>query len=235
MVYLSCGEFDRAIAVLESFVGLHKGNPSILEPLGQAYRWKGDLPRARSTYEREISELEATLNSDSSPALIQPLENLGEVFQQERNYEAAERTLRRVLAIEENRPRGHRLSNLPFARTLQKLASVLADQEKYVEAEELEKRAIAILEDSRGKTTPMLVDPLNHLAEMYRTLKRYSDAEEVYKRLLGITQRPDTLDRYASLLHDLNRSSEAEELSLQAKTLRERMAQSASDSDQRNR
>jgi tetratricopeptide (TPR) repeat protein len=62
-------------------------------------------------------------------------------------------------------------------------------QGRYVDAEPLYKRSLAISEKSLGPDHPGVATSLDNLAELYREQGRYADAEPLYKRSLVIRQK----------------------------------------------
>jgi tetratricopeptide (TPR) repeat protein len=70
---------------------------------------------------------------------------------------------------------------------------------------------------------------LYDLAELYRKQGKYSEAEPLYKRSIGIYENkrgPNSgtvatcLESYAGLLRETNRKAEADELDVRAKAIR---------------
>jgi tetratricopeptide (TPR) repeat protein len=63
------------------------------------------------------------------------------------------------------------------------------DQGRYLEAEPLYKRALAIDEKSLGPDHPTVGTRLNNLAALYDIQGRYAEAEPLYKRALAIAEK----------------------------------------------
>ncbi|MBF0585152.1 MAG: tetratricopeptide repeat protein [Magnetococcales bacterium] len=67
------------------------------------------------------------------------------------------------------------------------------------EAKQLCNRAMAIFEKTLGPDHPRVATCLNHLAQHYAWVNKYSDAEQLYNRALAITEKslgpehPDTI------------------------------------------
>ncbi len=102
-------------------------------------------------------------------------------------------------------------------------------QGKYVEAEPLYQRALAISENSLGPEHPHVATSLNNLAELYRAQGKYVEAEPLYMRSLAIRERalgsehPDVatgLENYAALLRQTARTDEAANMEARAKAIR---------------
>ena len=62
-------------------------------------------------------------------------------------------------------------------------------QGKYVEAEPLYKRSLAIKEKALGKDHPDVALSLNNLAVLYDSQGKYVEAEPLYKRSLAIREK----------------------------------------------
>jgi len=100
-------------------------------------------------------------------------------------------------------------------------AAVLADQERFLEAETGYRFAIRILESAYGHDAEQLAVPLNNLAIVYRRLGRLKDAESSYQRSLEIhTQARGSMHPSAMLVRinlgrlyqQMRRYQQAEEL-----------------------
>jgi tetratricopeptide (TPR) repeat protein len=109
----------------------------------------------------------------------------------------------------------------PTAVLMNDLGLLLAAKARYVEAEPLYRRALAIGEASYGSDHPNVAMRLNNLAALLRTTNRLSEAELLYRRALAINEAsygPDhsdvarVLNNLAELLQATNRLSEAEPL-----------------------
>jgi tetratricopeptide (TPR) repeat protein len=109
----------------------------------------------------------------------------------------------------------------PTGRLFNYLGSLLVAKARYVQAEALLRRALAIGEETWGPESPNLAARLNNLANLLLATKRLGAAEELYRRALAIDEasyRPGDplvaidLNNLASLLTKLNRFDEAERL-----------------------
>ena len=86
--------------------------------------------------------------------------------------------------------------------SLDSLASLYEAQGKWVEAEPLYQRTVAIQENLLGLEHPDVADNLNNLAIVYKAQGKYSEAEPLYKRALAIREKangPDHPDVAESL------------------------------------
>ena len=109
------------------------------------------------------------------------------------------------------------------------LAELYRDQEKYEEAEPLQKRALAIDEKSLGRDHPHVATDLNNLALLYQAQGKYAKAGLLYRRSLVIVERslgPEHpylatgLENYADLLRLTKRETEAKKKEARAEAIR---------------
>ena len=109
----------------------------------------------------------------------------------------------------------------PTARLLSDLGLLLNCKARYVEAERLMHRALAIDERSYGTEHPNVAIRLNNLAGLLQATNRLAEAEPLMRRALAIdehsygTDHPRVairLNNLAALLQDTNRLAEAEPL-----------------------
>jgi tetratricopeptide (TPR) repeat protein len=133
------------------------------------------------------------------------------------HYEEAEKHFMQALELAEKPPADER--RLYFS--LGQLAEIYRIQSKFVEAELILKRALAIDEKLFGPRHPNIALNLNNLAVNYRLRGRYDEAEVLLKQALEILEESlgkehplvaNILEHYAHLLHKMDRSAEAEKL-----------------------
>ncbi len=111
--------------------------------------------------------------------------------------------------------------NEPTARLMNQIGVFLTSKARYVEAEPLFRRALAIDEASYGPHHPDIATNLNNLALLLRTTNRLSEAEPLFWRALAISEaihgpnHSETaahLNNLAELLRTASRLGEAEAL-----------------------
>ena len=73
--------------------------------------------------------------------------------------------------------------------TLDSLAMLCYSQRKFVEAEPLYQRSLAIWEKVLGPDHPMVATSLYNLAALYTIQKKYEEAEPLYMRALTIRDK----------------------------------------------
>ena len=148
---------------------------------------------------------------------------------QQGNYPEAEKQLGAALKEAEGfGPQDPRL-----ATNLNNLGELYRLQDRYAEAEQHYKWALAVLEKARRPAHPQVATSLNNLAALYHAQGRYAGAEQLYKRSLGIREKtlgPEhphvatSLLNYAALLRATGRSDETERMETRAKAIRARNA-----------
>src|SRR5262245_44982377 len=95
---------------------------------------------------------------------------------------------RDVAALRRRRPRTRRVTRRP-GQSLVQLGSVLYEQGRYQEAEQVLIEAIAVLERGFGRDHIEVSTALNNLAVCYKYLARFADASPLYQRALEIAQQ----------------------------------------------
>lgn len=76
-----------------------------------------------------------------------------------------------------------------MAVALNNLASLYCAQYRYVMADPLYRRALAIMEDRLGPEHPETAACLMNLGSVYSRLGRFDEAEKMYKRALAIREK----------------------------------------------
>jgi tetratricopeptide (TPR) repeat protein len=121
------------------------------------------------------------------------------------------------------------------AVTLHNLANLAAARQRYAEAEQLELRALGILEKTRGPSDVRVAVAVLGLADLYAVQAKNTEAEAAYQRALAVFERSvgrehaivaTVLERYAALLRKTNRSADAERLEARVHEIREKQTAS---------
>ena len=133
----------------------------------------------------------------------------------------------RLLEIQENGDRGN---SLDVARVLNALGVCAGKAGRTQEAEELFRRALAILEDKLGVDHPGVANTLNILGLYAFESGKMEEAEKSYRRALAVQQDnlgidhadvADTLDNLGVCAHESGKTEEAEELYRRSLAIRE--------------
>jgi tetratricopeptide (TPR) repeat protein len=85
----------------------------------------------------------------------------------------------------------------PTARLMNQLGLLLQDKARYVEAEPMVRRGLAIIEAGSGPDHPEVAIRLNNLADLLRTTNRLAEAEPLFRRALAIDEASYGLDHPA--------------------------------------
>jgi len=116
-----------------------------------------------------------------------------------------------------------------LATSLNNLAELYRLLGKFVDAEPLYKRSLAIREKALGPAHPDVAISLNNLAGLYHQQGKYNKAEPLYKRSLAIWEKAlgpkhphvaTSLENYAILLRKTNRDVEAARIEAHAEAIR---------------
>ena len=137
------------------------------------------------------------------------------------NYPEAERYYRKAAAIEDQDP-----------FYLNAHAKILRTTGKYLEAEPLYRRALAIREKQLATNDPDVASSLNNLALLLQDQGKYSEAEPILRRALAIREKKmapndpyvaSSLNNLAKLLQDKGKYPEAEPLFRRALAIYEKL------------
>ncbi len=140
-----------------------------------------------------------------------------------------ERLLPLALAMAE-RIEQEQMTSEEAGRLLLETASYLRARARYAEAEPLYLRALCIREQQLGPEHPLVVYPLNGLANLYAERGQYEKAEPLYQRALRIQEQqlgPEhslvahLLNNLANLYKEQGQYAEAEPLYLRALRIQE--------------
>lgn len=142
---------------------------------------RGNNSEAVALLERAVA-LQQVVLGDKHPVLAPALLRLGEVYTRLRRFEDAGRTLDRLDAIEATVP----ANDLTAAKTLHARAMLLAGEQRYADAVELQQRAIKRVEAALGDMSPTLAPTLNNFGLALFALDRRDEAEHAYLRSLAI-------------------------------------------------
>jgi tetratricopeptide (TPR) repeat protein len=191
------------------------------------HRAAGRLPEAQTAAEEMLALTEARLTSRPDIRMI-CLNNLANLHEEQRQFDASERLWRRSLEVVESAfgPDDPRV-----AMSLSNLAMLHENIGKFDQAEQGFQKSLRIFEQDASQS-PNVARCLNDIGNLYHTLERYADAETAYKRSLAIRERlqppaPDdvamSLGNLAVIYSQLGRYADAEPLSNKALAIREQL------------
>ena len=128
-----------------------------------------------------------------------------------------------------------------FARSLNNIAILYSDTQRFSDAEKMNKEALSIrrrlAKNNPAANEPYVAASLNNLANLYSDTQRFSDAEKMHKESLAISRRlakdnpsayePDvvhSLNNLANLYRVTSRFSDAEKMYKESLEIRRRLA-----------
>jgi tetratricopeptide (TPR) repeat protein len=183
----------RALAVRESSLGpVDPAIAPVLDQLGAAYNAQKKYPEAAKAYERALF-IRMKSSSAEHPLTRMNVEKVAEVYAAQGKDTEAEPLYRQLLSAQE----GETVTSLVG------LARLLASKERTIEAENLFKTSISIL-DKGGWTTakrpvinpadpppPILIEVLDDYASVLKKMKKKGDAAKMEARARLLSGRAD--------------------------------------------
>lgn len=177
---------ERALPIAEQVLGnTHLETSRVLVALAAVYRRRPGARNDKSRnpellLERALKVQEKELPADSQELGLTYLE-LAEVMREGRRYAEAEPVYGQALEILEKYP-----DSLGLARALEALGNFFADQGLPDDAGTYFRRSLAIWEGRLGADHPEVAKRLISLVELYRLYARYSEAEDLYRKIVSI-------------------------------------------------
>lgn len=188
--------FEHALEV----AGGSQGEPDMavawtLDQVGDLEASEGNMPAALYAFHRALAIKEKVSGPKDWAAAV-TLNKLGEVYLKQGRYNEAESFLVRVVEIHE---RTFGWDNPAMAKPLARLAHLYAKQRKDGRAEQLARYALNLFASVLPPGHREIIGCLNLLAEIYRGLSRYADADAVWKLAQGLvdgTERREKITRF---------------------------------------
>ncbi len=177
---------ERALPIAEQVLGKsHLETTRVLVALASVYRRRPGQRKDKSRnpellLERALGVQEKELPADSQELGLTLLE-LAEVMRSQRRYAEAEPLYQQALDILEKEP-----DSPGLAGCLEALGNYFADQGLPDDAGTYFRRSLAIWETRLGADHPDVAKRLMSLVELYRLYARYSEAEELYRKIVEI-------------------------------------------------
>ncbi|GAB6179037.1 FxSxx-COOH system tetratricopeptide repeat protein [Desulfotomaculum defluvii] len=201
-LYLKQGEYDkakhllyRALAISEKIlpeVGPENlGVIPVLNDLALLHQSQAQYDQAEPFYQRSLAILEKVLGSKHPETSI-AIERLALLYKDMRRYTDAEDLLIRDIEIwEELDP-----EDLKEAESLNRLANIYFEQEKYEEAKPLYQRTLAIVEKKLGYEHQNTATSFANLGILYEIMGWHAEAEFLLKKALTIWEKVIDLENY---------------------------------------
>jgi len=205
------------VRALEAELGPeHAGMADALLRFAAKLHEQGEYDEAEPLYRRALAIAERN-HGPEHPLVCECLVWLTRLLRNRGRYEEAEATGRRAVGVF-----GKPGVDIDLRRqALGNLASVLIEERKYPEAEEVARHTVAVNEAESGPEHIMTADSLNTLAYLLMMQRRYADAEPFFRRALAIKvknigEKSDetmiTVDNLGRVLQLLCRYPESEAL-----------------------
>jgi eukaryotic-like serine/threonine-protein kinase len=184
----------------------------------------GDTARVADLLERGVARADSLEAQPELRALL--LATLGDVYRELGQYDRAESLVGQALGVYDAMPRAPPLG---MAGALWGMALVHFDQQRYVEARDLTRRALAIQRRELGDDHPDVLSSVNNLATSLANTGAVDEALALHEELLERRRRlfgPSdpgvavTLNNIGTLLYRSGRHAEAEPRLVEALALR---------------
>lgn len=202
--------FQGASEILEKDRRPNSYLPHHLQEFAKLYEAQGKDESAEVLYRRALALCEE-LQGPNSLHTARAAGALAAFYRARHRYAEAEELYYRSLTIEEEGVRSQAaawtkgwrpwrkkrelqirlsLSQIPISTSLDHLATVYEDQQKYAESEPLRKRSLEIKERAWGERhSSFLVDSLTAYAEVLHKIGRENEASQIHKRAEAIRLR----------------------------------------------
>lgn len=203
-IYTKMGDLSRAEGLVTEALELRRehlstNHPEVLESLGLSgviLRQQGHSEEAREALEGTVSGLEAQPNPDPVK-LAQAQSNLGNLYWQLRDYDAAEEAHRSALTL--RRRLGHRLDT---AESANNLGVLLMGQRRHGEAKPLLLFALEAFTEDLNPRHPRVAATLNNLGlieqnepHWAKAQGRFHEAVDIWRESLGESHHQTLIGR----------------------------------------
>jgi tetratricopeptide (TPR) repeat protein len=215
--------YRQALTIRE----VHPGNRSVdlmttLNNLGECLLLQRRFGTALAVVRRALVLGESSWAIDHHPQLAPLLNTLASIYGTQGNWDEAQKTLQRALAIQQ---RALSARHPVVGSLLNNLGMLALQRRRYPEADKRFRDALEIFEEAYGTKHVEVGKALNNLAESLRFQNRYLQAEPHFRQALAICdgllpgdhpQTIQTLFNYARLLRQTGRKTEASALEKRA-------------------
>lgn len=202
------GELNDALSHLETALELQEplsGNNSLEVAAIQilfavVYRGLGNFQAASQAATAALTTRQDLLDTDTLDVAEAEMTLATIQFAQSQDLKTIEESVSQVLAVRrEKLPSDHS----DFPETLNLLAKVYEEQERYEEAEVLYLEAKDFNERTLGSAHPQTAFSYNNLAKIYQRRKRYRDAEELLQKAIETLKETEILPAAGWCLRNL--------------------------------
>jgi tetratricopeptide (TPR) repeat protein len=177
---------ERAAATVGSkFAGQPVLEAKIRHTIGRTYQDLGLFPEAEQAYERAI-ELRRRLLGAENPTTLSTMQDLGELYWLEGNYQKSAEFLAPLLEIQRRVVGSQHPDTL---QTMNDLATAYDEQGKYAEAERLYEDLVESRRRILGEDDRETLNAMNNLAVVYDDQGKRQKAEALYRKVLELQKR----------------------------------------------
>lgn len=162
--------------------------------LGYVYFLQDKYTEAEPPLKRAVEMTEAAAGKEHI-FVARQLENLGRLYYATGQLPQAAALFERSLRITErayksdNNPKHKRILLRSLAVSMEDLAKVYAEQNRYLEAEALYLKAIDLVRADSGDSHPFIAPMMTNLGMVYRKQGRYADAEKTFLAAIELSSR----------------------------------------------
>jgi CHAT domain-containing protein/Tfp pilus assembly protein PilF len=164
-------------------------DPYSVDFLAQLSRLRGDRVGDRQAWATYLAALEAAPSVDES-RLAYAVHELADAHAALGEYEEAEALFRRAIVLREEIG-----DTVDLAMSLNNLAGIIHERERYPEKIALYERAAEIWESQLGPDAPLVGAVLGNLAGMYIARDDLAKARELFERAVAIEKKSGSADR----------------------------------------
>lgn len=191
-VYVSCGEYTKALPLAKKALDLAETNEvsdselsSCLIDLAWVYKSQMQFEKAQQACERGL-ELQKKAYYENHPYVAYTLRTLSSIYQGQGRYQEAEDCLNHAMAIMlENHSAGDQVI-APFKVDIAKL---LVAQGDFAEAESYYLSALDLIYKSYGPDHLYTAGVKGHLAKLYVLQEKYRKAEPLIRQTLVVQEK----------------------------------------------
>src|SRR5262249_41566491 len=151
-------------------------------------RERGELKLAEDCYNQSVAASEASKGTEFPYFLPEALNQLGELYRQQRSEDEAERVFRRALDLQENAA-GTKHPDLAASLILDHLLNLYRDQHRVSDINPDFERAINLAEQTLGPESLKLVRQLVEYAMVKQEEGDLQESESLYRRALAIQEQ----------------------------------------------
>jgi tetratricopeptide (TPR) repeat protein len=212
-----------------------------LENLGKEFaRGSKNVDASASGYEQVLKLKEDKINAgDLTQVEIAEviIHGLDEVYRAQGNYEKLIKLYHRALDIRSKEHDG--VKSTDVYKTYNDLGELYLYLKDYKSAEESYQNALRVVQSvsEKNQSSVLVVNSLINLANVYSEQGTYAQAEPLYKQAMlnlengkrkDTLEMADILERYAEVLQNTNRATQAVKLKEDAKAIRSRLMRAGS-------